>query len=114
MAWDKVQPDSKVDFYRRLNLDPAQATQRLRRVCEQGGELHYDEAWAMMDALGWIQLERRPLDLAEELVTQLDAGERIPRRELERAAKAVDLVASELPRLADRLRAGAQAARRAR
>lgn len=77
-----------------------------------GGPIRYEDAWVLLDALGWIQMQPRPLELAEELVRQLESGQPVSQRDRERAAKAVERVALRLPGLVAFLREGHQAERR--
>jgi len=109
-AWTKLAPASKRDFFRKLGLDAADAAQRLRRVSD-GKPLHYDEALAMLKVLGLLR-KPSPIEVAEEIVTRLDAGETVPKRERETIAKALDQMSQSLPRLAERLRQGVPDARR--
>jgi len=96
------------DFYRALGLDAAQAEQRIRRV-RAGGQLHYREAWAMLDALGWIRQEPAAIDVIVDYVNKLDAGEKVSTRERERVAKLVDRLEAQIHALAARVRGDAQA-----
>jgi len=72
----------------------------------------------MLQATGHLdegaRFTERPIEVAEELVRRLDAGETFPKAELERVAKLVERAAAPLPHLAARLREGARAGRRAR
>lgn len=101
-------------FARALGWETAKTQQDFRRWTKDGALPDYNETWDMLEALGWIQVEARPIDEAEDLVRRLNAGETFPRRRLERAATAAERVAADLLRLAERLREAAQVARQAR
>jgi len=106
LAWERVGATGPYDFVRKVGLGEL-GYQRYTRW-RRGGPIRYEDAWKLLDALGWLRTDPTPLEAAEDLIRRLDAGERIPRRHRERVAVQVERVAEALPGVVARLR-GVQA-----
>lgn len=96
------------------NLDLGTDGYQKARRWYKGGPIQYEDAWKLLEAIGWIKTESSPIDVAADYIRRLEEGEKIPKRERERAAVQLERLGASLPRLAERLRQEPRADRQAR